>query len=79
MWDVHYRIGGAIGTNIQPGNCPSGDGTGAPASQCSGSWGLLHIADTGNLYMENVLLLSSSLLFLLHFLIFFSLFELIVI
>jgi len=54
MWDVHYRIGGAVGTKIQPGNCPSGDGSGAPASQCSGAWGLLHVTSTGNLYMENV-------------------------
>lgn len=22
MWDVHYRIGGAIGTNMNPSNCP---------------------------------------------------------
>lgn len=54
LWDVHYRIGGAIGTNMQPGNCPQGDGGSAPASQCAGSWGLLHVSDTANLYMENV-------------------------
>jgi glucan 1,3-beta-glucosidase len=22
MWDVHYRIGGAVGTNIDKNNCP---------------------------------------------------------
>lgn len=22
MWDVHYRIGGAIGTDMRPSNCP---------------------------------------------------------
>jgi len=54
LWDVHYRIGGAIGTNIEPNNCPSGDGTNAPASACTGAWGLLHVTQTGNLYMENV-------------------------
>jgi len=54
LWDVHYRIGGAIGTNIQPGNCPFGDGSNAPVSQCTGSWGLLHVTETGNIYMENV-------------------------
>jgi len=54
LWDVHYRIGGADGTNIQPGNCPSGNGGGAPASGCTGAWGLLHVTNKGNLYMENV-------------------------
>jgi hypothetical protein len=54
IWDVHYRIGGAIGTNIQPGNCPSGDGGGAPASNCNGAYLLLHVTWTGSLYMENV-------------------------
>jgi len=54
MWDVHYRIGGAIGTNIAPNNCPRGDGAGAPASQCTGAWGLLHITSTANVYLENV-------------------------
>lgn len=54
IWDVHYRIGGAIGTNIEPNNCPSGDGSTAPASVCTGAWALLHLTETGNLYAENV-------------------------
>jgi len=54
MWDVHYRIGGAIGTDMGPSNCPRGDGAGAPASACSGAWALIHITNSGNLYMENV-------------------------
>jgi len=54
MWDVHFRIGGAIGTNIGPSNCPKGDGGGAPASSCTGAWALLHITPSGNLYAENV-------------------------
>lgn len=54
MWDVHYRIGGAIGTNIEPNNCPQGDGTNAHPNTCSGAWSLLHVSSTGNLYMENV-------------------------
>jgi len=54
MWDVHYRIGGAIGTNMNPSNCPRGNGANAPASACNGAWALLHVTSTGNLYMENV-------------------------
>jgi len=54
MWDVHYRIGGAIGTSIQPSNCPKGDGTGAPANVCSGAWALLHITRSGSCYIENM-------------------------
>jgi glucan 1,3-beta-glucosidase len=54
LWDVHYRIGGAIGTNIQPGNCPSGDGSNAPASVCNGAYIALHVTYGANLYMENV-------------------------
>ncbi len=56
MWDFHYRVGGAIGTEIEPNNCPSGDGTGAPASQCTGAYELLHVTSTANIYMENVFL-----------------------
>jgi len=54
LWDVHYRIGGADGTNISPGNCPRGDGGNAPAGTCNGAWGLLHITTTANVYLENV-------------------------
>jgi len=54
IWDVHYRIGGAIGTNIEPNNCPADDGSGAPPSQCNGAWALLHVTTTGNIYAENV-------------------------
>jgi glucan 1,3-beta-glucosidase len=54
MWDVHYRIGGAIGTNIDPGNCPRGDGGRAPASACTGAWVLLHITASASVYLENV-------------------------
>ncbi|KAJ6573845.1 exo-beta-1,3-glucanase, partial [Mycena vulgaris] len=51
MWDVHVRIGGAVGTNIQVGNCPSG--TSAPTS-CQGAFLGFHVAATGGGYFENV-------------------------
>jgi glucan 1,3-beta-glucosidase len=54
IWDVHFRIGGAIGTKIDPSNCPKGDGSKAPPSLCNGVWGLMHITKTGSCYMENV-------------------------
>jgi hypothetical protein len=54
IWDVHFRIGGAIGTNINPSNCPRGDGTGASPTICNGVWGMMHIKPTGTCYMENV-------------------------
>jgi len=54
VWDFHFRIGGATGTNISPTNCPRGDGSNAPASQCTGAFMLFHITTTGSCYMENV-------------------------
>jgi len=54
MWDSHFRIGGAIGTNIEPSNCPADDGTSSPASQCTGAWALIHLTSSGNCYMEGV-------------------------
>eukprot|EP01113_Clastostelium_recurvatum_P030472 TRINITY_DN3706_c0_g1_i2.p1 TRINITY_DN3706_c0_g1~~TRINITY_DN3706_c0_g1_i2.p1 ORF type:complete len:427 (+),score=98.35 TRINITY_DN3706_c0_g1_i2:151-1281(+) len=54
MWDVHFRVGGAVGTNIEPFDCPYGDGTSAPASKCSGAWALMHVTRSASLYMENV-------------------------
>jgi len=54
LWDVHFRIGGAEDTLIRPSNCPSGDGTGSPAAQCTGAWVLLHVTTQASLYMENV-------------------------
>jgi len=54
MWDVHFRIGGAAGTNINPSNCPADGGQNSPASTCAGTWGLMHVTATGSVYMENV-------------------------
>ncbi|KAJ7863576.1 exo-beta-1,3-glucanase [Mycena leptocephala] len=48
MWDVHVRIGGAIGTKIQVSQCP----TTSTATQCMGAFLGLHILGSG--YFENV-------------------------
>ena len=52
LWDVHFRIGGSKGTDLQYGNCPQG-GTYKP--ECMGAHTMLHIAQTGSAYLENVL------------------------
>eukprot|EP00475_Leptophrys_vorax_P008648 TRINITY_DN155_c0_g3_i1.p1 TRINITY_DN155_c0_g3~~TRINITY_DN155_c0_g3_i1.p1 ORF type:complete len:755 (+),score=217.06 TRINITY_DN155_c0_g3_i1:173-2437(+) len=54
IWDVHFRIGGAVGTEIRYNNCAKGDGTSAPAAQCSGAWALMHLTSKSSLYMQNV-------------------------
>jgi len=54
MWDVHFRVGGAIGTNIQPSNCGAGGRAVTPAANCTGVWALMHVTSGGSVYMENV-------------------------
>jgi len=54
MWEVHFRIGGAIGTKIDPSNCPRGDGSNALAENCAGTWALMHITEGATAYLENV-------------------------
>ncbi|THG92977.1 hypothetical protein EW026_g8120 [Hermanssonia centrifuga] len=52
MWDVHVRIGGAIGTGIQVGQCPAGGST--TSTTCQGAFLGLHVKATGSGYFENV-------------------------
>lgn len=54
LWEVHFRVGGAVGTKIDPFNCPRGDGTKAPAESCAGSWALMRITTKATAYLENV-------------------------
>ncbi|RYH13285.1 hypothetical protein EON65_36035 [archaeon] len=54
MWEVHFRIGGAVGTLIDPFSCPKGDGGSAPADKCAGAWALMHITKMATAYLENV-------------------------
>ena len=54
MWSVHFRIGGAIGTKINPSNCPAGNGENAPASECTGAYLLMHVTKSASIYMEDV-------------------------
>ncbi|PPQ70273.1 hypothetical protein CVT26_014562 [Gymnopilus dilepis] len=50
MWDSHIRVGGAAGTNLQSGNCPS-SGSGGTAA-CSGSYLDLHLTSQSTAYLE---------------------------
>ncbi len=54
LWEVHFRVGGAIGTKISPSNCPRGDGANATAAECAGAWALMHITKSATAYLENV-------------------------
>ncbi|KAF7354389.1 Glucan 1,3-beta-glucosidase [Mycena venus] len=50
MWDVHVRLGGAKGTNIDAANCPIS----STALKCTSAFLGIHITDSGSGYFENV-------------------------
>ena len=52
MWDSHFRVGGAVGTNLQFANCPKLSGAVKPA--CIAASMLLHLTTTSSAYLENV-------------------------
>ncbi|CUS11856.1 unnamed protein product [Tuber aestivum] len=55
LWDVHFRVGGSRGTNLEPEQCakkPEQNNTANPA--CFGAFMHLHIKKTASLYMENI-------------------------
>jgi hypothetical protein len=51
MWDTHFRLGGAIGTKMQVGDCPM---NGPIKSGCIAASLMLHITPQANGYFENV-------------------------
>ncbi|KAH0272476.1 pectin lyase-like protein, partial [Aureobasidium melanogenum] len=54
MFDVHWRIGGTNGTQMQSNNCPTTPNTPTtPNPDCFGSFLLLHITKTASMYMSN--------------------------
>lgn len=54
MWDVHWRIGGTAGTQLQADTCLKNPTVSHGANpDCVGAFLLLHVTDTGSLYMEN--------------------------
>lgn len=54
MWDVHFRIGGTAGTQLQQDTC-AGNVTQPETfnSECAGSFLMLHITQTATAYLEN--------------------------
>ncbi|RDX56567.1 exo-beta-1,3-glucanase [Lentinus brumalis] len=48
MWDTHIRLGGAAGTNLLAGNCPSG----SQNPDCSAAFLALHLTPQSNAYLE---------------------------
>jgi glucan 1,3-beta-glucosidase len=54
MWDVHTRVGGFAGTNLQLAQCPTSSGSNAVNPNCIAAWMGMHITKSAsNLYMEN--------------------------
>ena len=54
MWDVHTRVGGTAGSELQSDTClktPEVDTV--PDPECFGVGMLLHISETGSVYIEN--------------------------
>ena len=58
MWDVHTRIGGFAGSNLQLAQCPAGT---QPNPNCIGAYMAMHVTPSANgLYMENVWLWTAD-------------------
>lgn len=54
LWDVHWRIGGSAGTQLQSDRCVKTPGqTTTPNPSCFGAFLLLHVTSSANIYMEN--------------------------
>ncbi|KAJ5096772.1 hypothetical protein N7456_007493 [Penicillium angulare] len=54
MWDVHFRIGGAAGSELQSDTChktPKVKTT--PKSECIAAFMLLHVTEKASAYLEN--------------------------
>jgi len=52
MWDSHFRIGGARGSQLAASDCPKL--TGSVASKCIAGSMLMHLTSTSSAYLENV-------------------------
>ncbi|EPS36054.1 hypothetical protein H072_10427 [Dactylellina haptotyla CBS 200.50] len=63
MWDVHFRVGGSRGTNLEPNKCrknPDAQNHAKIDDDCISAFMLLHIGKTGSLLMENMWLWTSD-------------------
>lgn len=54
MWDVHFRIGGSAGTQMELEQCAKNPNVTNPVKpECFGAFMLLHITDKASAYLEN--------------------------
>ena len=54
MWDVHTRIGGFAGSQLQAADCPKRPGDSSVTPRCIGAYMSMHVTKAAsNLYMEN--------------------------
>ena len=54
MWDVHFRIGGTAGTNLQSNTCAKNPNvTTSYNPNCEGAFLLLHVTTKATIYLEN--------------------------
>lgn len=51
MWDAHFRVGGAIGTELQLAQCPPQPEI---PTECIAATMMMHLTNTSNGYFENV-------------------------
>ncbi|KAI9277912.1 exo-beta-1,3-glucanase [Umbelopsis sp. AD052] len=51
MWDTHFRIGGAAGTDLQAAQCPAGQ---SENDACKAAYMLLQLTKSSSAYLENV-------------------------
>ncbi|EEP82172.1 hypothetical protein UREG_07037 [Uncinocarpus reesii 1704] len=54
MWDVHLRVGGSAGTELQSDHCTkTPNSTTTPDPKCFGAFMLLHLTESASGYFEN--------------------------
>ena len=54
MWDVHFRIGGTTGTELQSNTCLRPEnGVTAADKKCEGAFLMLHVTSQASIYVEN--------------------------
>jgi glucan 1,3-beta-glucosidase len=54
LWDVHFRVGGSAGTQLQSDTCSKTPTVTAPANpECVGAFLLFHVTKTAAAYVEN--------------------------
>lgn len=61
LWDVHFRVGGFAGTDLQSSNCKKNPTAQHDANpDCVGSFMQLHVTKSSNGYFENVWLWTAD-------------------